>query len=164
MAIDRTSKVAFDELHPRAKRVVAAKFLRRVLDKLPYKVRTILMDNGVQFTPQAHPFLPSGHRFDRSCREYSVEHQLIKPAHPWTNDQVERMNRTIKKATVQRLPDQTTQELNEHLHAFLLAYNHAKRLKTLRSLIPPPHEFVCAKWQMNPTTFTRDPTQLTLGI
>ena len=74
------------------------------------------------------------------------------------------MNRTIKKATVQRLPDQTTQELNEHLHAFLLAYNHAKRLKTLRSLIPPPHEFVCAKWQMNPTTFTHDPTQLTLGI
>ena len=163
MAINRTSKVAFDELHPWAKRMVAAKFLRRILDKLPYKVRTILMENGVQFPPQAYPFLPSGHRFERSCREYSVDHQLTKPARPWTNDQVERMNRTIKEATVQRFSDQTTQELNEHLHAFLLAYNHAKRLKTLRGLIPP-HEFVCAKWQMNPTTFTHDPTQLTLGI
>ena len=136
MAINRTSKVAFDELHPRAKRMVAAKFLRRVLDKLPYKVRTILMDNGVQFPPQAYPFLPSGHRFERSCREYSAEHQLTKPARPWTNDQVEHMNRTIKEATVQRFSDQTTQELNEHLPTFLLAYNHAKRLKTLRSLTP----------------------------
>ena len=51
MAINRTSKVAFDELHPRAKQMVAAKLLRRVLDKLPYKGHTVLTDNGVQFKP-----------------------------------------------------------------------------------------------------------------
>ena len=132
MAIDRTSKVAFAELHPRAKRVVAAGFLRRLLDKLPYHVHTVLIDNGVKFTPQPHQFLPGGHRFDRICREYGVEHRLTKPAHPCTNGQVERMNPTIKEAFVQRFHYQSTQELNEHLQAFLLAYNHAKRLKTLR--------------------------------
>ena len=47
VAIDRTSKVAFAGRHPRAKRVVAAEFLRRVLDKLPYQVHTALIDNGV---------------------------------------------------------------------------------------------------------------------
>ncbi len=47
VAIDRTSKVAFAELHPQAKRMVAADFLRRVLEKLPYKVHTVLTDNGV---------------------------------------------------------------------------------------------------------------------
>ena len=104
VAIDRTSQVAFAELPPRAKRVVAAEFLRRVLDKLPYKVHTVLTDNGVQFTPQPHQFLPGGHSFDRICREYGVEHRLTKPAHPWTNGQVERMNRTIKEATVKRFP------------------------------------------------------------
>ena len=72
------------------------------------------------------------------------------------------MNRTIKEATVQRFHYQTTNELNEHLQAFLLAYNHAKRLKTLRELTP--HEFVRAQWQNNPTIFTRNPTHLTLGI
>ena len=102
VAIDRTSKVAFAELHPHAKRVVAAEFLRRVLDKLPYKGHTVLTDNGVQFTPQAHQFLPVRHRSDRICRQYGVEHRLTKPAHPWTNGQVERMNRTIKEATVRR--------------------------------------------------------------
>ena len=115
---------------------------RRVLDKLPYKVQTVLTDNGVQFTPQPHQFLPGGHSFDRICREYGVEHRLTKPAHPWTNGQVERMNRTIKEATVQRFHYQSTDELNEHLQAFLLAYNHAKRLKTLRGLTP--HE-ICLR-------------------
>ena len=52
--IDRTSKVAFAELHPRAKRVGATEFLRRVLDKLPYRGHTVLTDNAVQVTPQPH--------------------------------------------------------------------------------------------------------------
>ena len=53
-------------------------------------------------------------------------------------------------------------QVNEHLQAFLLAYNHAKRLKTLRGLTP--HEFVCTQWQKDPVIFTRDPTHLTLGL
>ncbi len=72
------------------------------------------------------------------------------------------MNRTLKEATVQRYHYQTTDQLNEHLQAFLLAYNHAKRLKILRGLTP--HEFICAQWLKNPTIFTRDPIQLTLGL
>ena len=160
VAIERTSQVAFAERHPRAKRVVAAGFLRRVLDKLPYQVPTVLTGNGVQFTPQAHPFLPGGHRFGRICREYGVEHRLTKPAHPWTNGPVERMNRTLKEATVRRYHYQSTDELNEHLQALLLAYNHAKRLKTLRGRTP--HEFVCARWQKNPVNFNQHPTRLTL--
>ena len=162
VAIDRTSKMAFAELHPRAKRVVAAEFLRRVLDKLPHKVHTVLTDNGVQFTPQVYQFLPGGHSFDRICQEYGVEYRLTKPAHPWTNGQVERMNRPIKEATVQRYHYQSTAELNDHLQTFLLAYNHAKRLKALRGLTH--YEFVCAQWQTTPTIFTRNPTHLTLGL
>ena len=36
------------------------------------------------------------------CRENGIEHRLTKINHPWTNGQVERMNRTIKEATVKR--------------------------------------------------------------
>lgn len=70
------------------------------------------------------------------------------------------MNRTIKETTVQRCHYPTTVELNQHLQAFPLAYNHAKRPKTLRGLTP--HEFACAQSQTNPAIYTRDPTHLTL--
>ena len=91
-----------------------------------------------------------------------MEHRLTKPAHPWTNGPVERLNRTSKEATVQRFHYQTTDELNEHLQAFLLAYHHAQRWKTLRGRTP--HEFVWARWQKNPTIFSQNPTHLTLGL
>ncbi|RAK07805.1 integrase-like protein, partial [Salipiger aestuarii] len=39
-------------------------------------------------------------RFDMICKANGIEHRLTKPNHPWTNGQVERMNRTIKEATV----------------------------------------------------------------
>ena len=72
------------------------------------------------------------------------------------------MNRTLKEATAQRYHYQTTDELNEHWQAFLLAYNHAKRLKTLRGLTP--HEFVCTQWQKDHVIFIQHPTNLTLGL
>jgi hypothetical protein len=40
------------------------------------------------------------HIFDRVCTENGIEHRLTKPYHPWTNGQAERMNRTIKEATI----------------------------------------------------------------
>jgi transposase InsO family protein len=162
VAVDRTSKVAFAALPPRATRMLAAEFLRRVLQALPYQAPTVLPDNGVPFTLQAHQWFAGGHRVDRVCREFGGEHRRTKPAHPWTNGQVERRNRTLKEATVLRYHDETSEQLNEHLQSFLLAYHHAKRLKTLRGLTPP--EFICAQHQKNPAIFTWDPTQLTRGL
>jgi transposase InsO family protein len=37
-----------------------------------------------------------------ACAQSDIDHRLTKPKHPWTNGQVERMNRTIKDATVKR--------------------------------------------------------------
>jgi hypothetical protein len=54
---------------------------------------------------------------------------------------VERMNRTIKEATVKRFHYESHDELNSHLTSFVAAYNFAKRLKTLKSLTP--YEFIC---------------------
>jgi hypothetical protein len=72
VTIDRTTKVAFVELPPRAKRVVAAELLQRVLDKLPYKVQTMPTGNEMYFAPQLHQLLPGGHCV---CREYGMEHR-----------------------------------------------------------------------------------------
>ena len=66
------------------------------------------------------------------------------------------MNRTIKEATTKRFHCDDHGQLRRHLDAFLAACNLAKRLKTLRGLIP--HEFVRSKWQDEPDRFIRDPT------
>ncbi len=42
------------------------------------------------------------HSFELACAQNDIDHRLTKPKHPWTNGQVERMNRTIKEATVKR--------------------------------------------------------------
>ena len=50
VAIDRTSKFVFVELHERATRRVAKGFLQRLIEAVPYTIHTVLTDNGVQFT------------------------------------------------------------------------------------------------------------------
>jgi transposase InsO family protein len=109
LAVDRTSKYAFARLMPKA--TVA-------------KVHTVLTDNGIQFADlpknRSGPTATwRGHPFDRTCREHGIEHRFTKPGHPGTNGQVERMNRTLKEATVRRYHYETKRELEDHLGAFM---------------------------------------------
>ena len=67
-------------------------------------------------------------RFDMICEANGIEHRLTKPNHPWTNGQVERMNRTIKDATVKRFHYETHDQLRTHLADFLAAYNSRDRV------------------------------------
>ena len=57
--------------------------------------------------------------------------------------QVERMNRTLKEATVKRYHYENHQQLREHLYNFMNAYNFARRLKTLRGLTPYEYIIKC---------------------
>jgi hypothetical protein len=61
------------------------------------------------------------------------------------------MCQTIKEATVKRYCYQSHDHLKRHLHAFLMAYNFAKRLKTLKGLTP--YEYVCKIWTREPDAF-----------
>jgi hypothetical protein len=50
----------------------------------------------------------------------------------------------------------------EHLQTFQMAYNFAKRLKTLKGLTP--YEYICHCWQKAPERFTVNPYHHTLGL
>jgi len=52
------------------------------------------------------------------------------------NGQVERLNRTLKDATVRRYRYGSHGELRTHLRLLLGAYDHVRTHKTLRGLIP----------------------------
>lgn len=111
---------------------------------VPYAIHTVLTDNGIQFTNRARDRCAFEHIFDRVCREHGIDHRLTQVKHPWTNGQVERMNRTIKEATVQRFHYDDHDQLRQHLADFILAYNFGRRLKTLKGLTP--YEHICKSW------------------
>lgn len=162
VAIDRTSKFAFVELHREAGKATAAQFLRNLIAAVPYAIHTVLTDNGIQFTNMAHHKYAFYHIFDRVCDEHEIEHRLTKIKHPWTNGQVERMNRTIKEATVKRYHYDSHAQLTAHLHDFIDAYNYGRRLKTLKGLTP--FEYICKIWTIEPDRFTLNPTHQMPGL
>ena len=160
VAIDRTSKFAFVQLVKKTGRTSASAFLMAVIEAVPYKIHTVLTDNGIQFTyPPRYADGPTArymtHMFDMRCRENSIEHRLTKIKHPWTNGQVERMNRTIKDATVKRYHYDSHSQLKTHLADFIDAYNFGKRLKTLKGLTP--YEYICKVWTNEPERFRINP-------
>lgn len=162
VAIDRTSKFVYAELRTRAKREDASAFLRRLIATVPYRIHTILTDNGIQFAPPPNAKQPGRSPFGRICDAHGIEHRLTKPYHPWTNGQVERMHRTIKEQTVYCYFYETQAQLLEHLAAFLQAYNFGKQLKTLKGRTP--YEFIRDRWLDCPERFHKNPNHLTVGL
>jgi transposase InsO family protein len=175
VAIDRTSKFAFVQLHEKATTRVAGDFLRALIEAVPYKIHTVLTDNGLHFTdprggglsvPEIKRAIERGelfraHSFELACARNDIDHRLTKPKHPWTNGQVERMNRTIKEATVKRYYYETHDQLRSHLDNFVAAYNFARRLKSLKGLTP--YEYICKIWTKEPKRFSINPTHQSPG-
>jgi transposase InsO family protein len=167
VAIDRTSKFAFVQLVDKANRVTASAFLTALVKAVPYKIHTVLTDNGIQFRlPPRYADGPTArfvtHMFEMRCQENGIEHRFTKINHPWTNGQVERMNRTIKEATVQRYHYDSHTQLKRHLNDFVDAYNFGRRLKTLKGLTP--YEFICKAWTAQPERFILNPLQQMPGL
>ncbi|WP_414717808.1 IS481 family transposase [Stutzerimonas kunmingensis] len=136
VAIDRTTKFVHAELFEQMTRKTAIDFLKGTLKALPYHVHTILTDNGIQFAKKAGTETYREHPFDVLCNQHGIEHRLTKPFHPWTNGQVERMNRTIKDATTKAFYYTSLEELRSHLKDYFWAYNSARPLRVLKGRTP----------------------------
>ena len=130
LAIDRVTKFTFVAFYDAATKMNGAAFLRDALAAFPYRVHTVLTDNGAAFAEQPRyrggitDRLMGGHIFERVCRANGIEHRLTKPYHPWTNGQAERMNRTVKDATVKAFHYPDLKALQAHVLAFVRAYTN----------------------------------------
>jgi transposase InsO family protein len=178
VAIDRTSKFAFVRLVKKTGRTSASAFLLALIAAVPYKIHTVLtgakvyperqaLRFGIQFTfPPRYADGPTArymtHMSGMRCQENGIDHRLTKIKHPWTNGQVERMNRTIKEATVKRYHYDRHDQLESHLNDFINAYNYGKRLKTLKGLTP--YEFIVKTWTTEPHRFILNPTHQMPGL
>jgi hypothetical protein len=144
-------------------------FLLRLIAAVPNKIHTVLTDNGIQFTTpgaggsaislikeaMANGELFWAYAFEFACAKNDIDYRTTKAKHPWTNGQVERMNRTIKDATVKRFYYESHDQFRQHLADFVSAYNFGRRLKTLKGLTP--YEFICKAWVCSPEYFSVNP-------
>ena len=172
VGIDRTSKFAVTQLVDKADRKTAWEFLQHMLEAVPCQVHTILTDRaigtplvretmarGIQFAEQPrnrNTIYSRPMRFDMICEAIGIEHRLTRPNHPWTNGQVERMNRKGQGGNREAFPlrqPRPAASTSDGLHLAsgptvhwtvglsLLTYNFARRLKTLSGLTP--YEYIC---------------------
>ena len=178
LAIDRVSKFAHVAFFEANTKLNGAAFLREVVAAVPHRLHTVLTDTGMAFADLPknrgrHPEIEAvlgGHIFDRVCREHGITHKLTKPYHPWTNGkpyhpwtngQAERMNRTVKDATVKAFHYPDLGALRAHVLAFVAAYNFAKHLKALRWRTP--FQAILDAWTKDPSIFKINPHHLIPG-
>ncbi len=135
VAIDRETKFTYCEIFSKKTMQNAITFfLKNTYKFFPYKIHTILTDNGLQFSYKAlAKDLKTNkiHPFDKLCEMQGTEHRLTKFAHPWTNGQVEKMNHIIKSATLKLFHYEGIDEYSKHLAKFLNYYNFEMKLKSL---------------------------------
>jgi integrase-like protein len=131
VAIDRVSKFAFAELHERATRRIAAEFLRRLIERVPYRIHTVLTDNGFQFTPTAR-------RLER-CGDSTTAGESSAVSCP-----------CLRLGLCAAGHRASAHEIQSPLDQWL-----AKRLKSLGGLTP--FERICQLWTEQPERFRLNP-------
>ena len=138
-----------------------------VVEAFPSAIPPVLTDNGMAFADlpryrdgPTRRYL-GAHIFDRVCREHGIEHRLTKPYHPWTNGQAERMNRTVKEATIKAFHHPGLDALKAHVLAFVRAYNFAEHPEALQWLTP--FQAIRDAWAKDTSIFKINPHHLFPG-
>ena len=166
VGIDRVCKYAYAELHERMTQEIARDFLENFIKDCPFKIHTILTDNGAQFTYAllAEHLRPKNkvHMFDLLCAQNGIEHRLTKFRHPWTNGQVEIMNKKIKAHTTKKYHYESAESLKKHLMAYLLVYNFQRPLKALK--YKSPYDKIVETYEQKSELFNFNPLQKIVGL
>ncbi len=166
VAIDRVSKLCIVELYEDKTKDSVLHFLEKVFKFFPYKIHRILTNNGAQFTYRALPKnrRPKNkrHPFTQMCLDNGVKHKLTNFFSPQTNGQVERMNKTIKDATIKMFQYENIMQFKLNLYDFLNFYNCSKKLKALKQ--KTPLEFLKEKFKIKPKLFKKNPDHFCVGL
>lgn len=137
-SIDRVSKLAYVKVVKNKTMTNTKILLEEVLKFYPYKINYILTDNGLEFCYKSLKRKPKDkeHLFVKVCQANKIQHRTIKFKHPWTNGQVEAINKKIKKKVLTKYIFSDALDLENKLTNFINDYNMSIKLKTLKYLSP----------------------------
>jgi len=126
VAIDRATRWVFIRVFDAKTAANARRFLRDLERACPIRIRTILTDNGKEFTDRLFGLrkrAPTGtHEFDQLCAALDIEHRLTPAKSPQTNGMVERFNGRIEEV-LQSHHFRSGEELETTLLRYVWLYN-----------------------------------------
>ena len=148
VAIDRATRWVFIAIKQHKTEASAKAFLAAVRRAAPFKIRTILTDNGKEFTDRlfgSRSRQSTGeHEFDQLCHALGIEHRLTKPKTPQTNGMVERFNGRLSQV-LRSHHFNSAEDLEKTLHRFVWLHNHHLPQKALGHEAPVQ---ALKKWRM----------------
>ena len=139
VAIDRATRWVSVRVYGAKTAANARRFLRDLERACPLRIRTVLTDNGKEFTDRLFGLRkrsPTGqHEFDRLRADLGIEHRLAPPQHPQTNGMVERFNGRIEEV-LQSHHFRSGEELETTLHRYVQLHNQQLPQSALASKTP----------------------------
>ena len=137
VAIDRATRWVFIRIFNAKTAANARRFLRDLQRACPMRIRTILTDNGKEFTDRLFGLRKRAatgeHEFDKLCAALNIDHRLTPPKSPQTNGMVERFNGRIEEV-LQSHHFRSGEELETTLHRYVWLYNQQLPQSALNSV------------------------------
>jgi len=158
VAIDRATRLLYYKVYENKAAQNAVSFLKECKEYFPFYITHILTDNGLEFTDKwarGKGIVSGNHKFDVECTEDEIEHRLTAPYTPQTNGMVERVNGTIKNATIKAEEYDNIEDVKKELNKFLIFYNFNRRHGSLRKelKVRTPFDAVQSWFQTKPEIF-----------
>jgi len=126
VAIDRATRWVFVRICKARTATNAARFLREPERSCPMHIRTILADNGKEFTDRLFGMRgreeTGNHAFDELRAALGIEHRPTRPRSPQTDGMVERFNGRIEEV-LQGHHFHTGHDLETTLERYVRLYN-----------------------------------------
>jgi transposase InsO family protein len=139
VAIDRATRWVFIRVFKSKTVANARRSLRDLERACPIRIRTVLTDNGKEFTDRLFGLRKRAatgqHEFDLLCADLGVEHRLAPPARPQTNGMVERFNGRIEEV-LRSHHFKPGEEFQTTLDRYVLLYNQQLPQSALGSKTP----------------------------
>jgi transposase InsO family protein len=162
VAIDRATRLMYFKVYTNKTASNAGDFLAQCKSYFPFYISHILTDNGAEFTDRfsnRKNKASGNHEFDMACIDDHIDHRLIAPFTPKTNGMVERVNGTIKDATIKASTYKDETELKADLDKFLVYYNLNRRHSGLKRelKVRTPFEALQCWYRINPGIFKKSP-------
>lgn len=131
-AIDCSSRWRYLRVYDDKSSTSSLKFLRKLREVSPFKIKAIKTDNDSCFTNRYTGYLkvkssdphPRLHPFDILCAKEGIIHYLIDPGKPSQNGKVERSHRTDQEMFYDRIEFKSFNDLKQRIRSWNLRYNN----------------------------------------